>query len=87
MNDNLQFWKKKEEFCFVCKRKLEHKYKPHKEWDINGVLCSDCHISKTKEYIVKNQLEKEKQERELHTCSMCGLLIKSESEQVKPRWQ
>ena len=58
----MAFWKKKEEFCIICKRKLEHKYKPHKEWDINGMLCSDCHILKTKEYIIKNQLEKEKQE-------------------------
>ncbi|MGZ5472106.1 MAG: hypothetical protein ACXW1A_05935 [Nitrososphaeraceae archaeon] len=83
----MQFWKKKQDFCFLCKKKLEHKYKPHKEWDIKGMLCSDCHIIKTKEYIVKNQLEKEKQEKELDTCSICGLHIKSESEKVKPRWQ
>lgn len=51
------------------------------------MLCSDCHILKTKEYLVKNQLEKEKQERELNTCSMCSLHIKSELEKVKPRWQ
>ena len=51
------------------------------------MLCSDCHILKTKEYLVKNQLEKEKQEREVNTCCMCGLHIKSELEKVKPRWQ
>ncbi len=83
----MPFWKKKQEFCIICKRKLEHKYKPQKEWDINGILCSDCHILKTKEYIKKNQLEKEKQERELNTCSICGIHINPESEKIKPKWQ
>ena len=36
---------------------------------------------------MKNQLEKEKEERALNTCSMCGFHIKSEIEKVKPRWQ
>ena len=51
------------------------------------MLCSDCHIIKTKEYIAKQQIEKEKQERELNTCSICSRQIKSQAEQVKPKWQ
>ncbi len=87
MNGILRFWKKKQEFCILCKRELQHKYKPHKEWKISGMLCSDCHIINTKEYIAKQQIEKEKQERELNTCSICSRQIKSDAEQVKPRWQ
>jgi hypothetical protein len=83
----LQFWKKKQEYCILCKRELQHKYKPHKEWKISGMLCSDCHIIKTKEYIAKQQIEKEKQEIESNTCSFCSRQIKSDAEQVKPRWQ
>ena len=87
MNGILQFWKKKQEYCILCKRELQHKYKPHKEWKISGMLCSDCHIIKTKEYIAKQQIEKEKQEIESNTCSFCSRQIKSDAEQVKPRWQ
>ena len=87
MSSILQFWKKKQEYCVLCKRELQRKYKPHKEWKITGMLCSDCHIIKMKEYISKQQLEKEKIERELNTCSICLRLVKSETDLIKPKWQ
>ncbi|HEX5185555.1 MAG TPA: hypothetical protein VFV86_01580 [Nitrososphaeraceae archaeon] len=87
MSSILQFWKRKQEFCVFCKRELQHKYKPHKEWKITGMLCSDCHIIKMKEYIAQQQIEKEKQERELNTCSICLRLVKSDTDLIKPKWQ
>src|SRR5215217_5974000 len=86
----MQFWKKKQEFCILCKRELQHKYKPYKEWKINGMLCSDCHIIKTKEYIVKQQIEKEKKdkefEKERNYCSICGTNLRFIRYNPKPKW-
>src|SRR5574339_999020 len=80
-------WKRKIEFCSVCKTQLKHKYKPSKDWNIQGFLCGDCHTSKTKEFVIKQQEEKERQEKEANRCSICGLDIGIDSKKFKPRWQ
>jgi hypothetical protein len=80
-------WKRKIEFCSVCKTQLKHKYKPSKDWKIQGSLCGDCHTLKTKEFVIKQQEEKERQEKEANRCSICGLDIEIDSKKFKPRWQ
>ncbi len=39
--------------CAVCSRELKrHKYKPSPDWNIEGLLCSDCHFEKTRDFII-----------------------------------
>jgi hypothetical protein len=75
------FQKKKSVFCNICNRELKHKYKPGKEWNIEGFLCADCHIDKTKEFIAKQQQCEEIPD----SCMMCKKELKAEKK--KPRWQ
>ena len=75
------FQKKKSVFCNICKKELKHKYKPAKEWNIEGFLCADCHIDKTKEFIAKQQQYEEIPDN----CVLCKKELKSEKK--KPRWQ
>jgi hypothetical protein len=75
------FQKKKSVFCNICNRELKHKYKPAKEWNIEGFLCADCHIEKTKEFIAKQQQYEEIPD----SCIICKKELKTEKK--KPRWQ
>lgn len=68
---------KKTLHCAVCKRELKHKYKPKDEWGIEGYLCSDCHIEKTKEFVNKPE--------EPDYCAVCKEKLGDIA--VKPRWQ
>jgi hypothetical protein len=54
---------------------------------MDGLLCSDCLTLKTKEYIQREQEEKELQAKEENTCSICRLNLDSDSKKFKPRWQ
>lgn len=65
--------------CASCGKELKHKYKPHPDWGIQGFLCGDCHIEKTKEFALREQEEKE-------ICAMCKKNLKDD-ERHKPRWQ
>jgi hypothetical protein len=60
--------KKKVYYCVNCnKQLLKHKYKPAQEWNISGdggFLCSDCHIEKTREFMLKREDEKIKAEEQ-----------------------
>jgi hypothetical protein len=76
------FQKKRSIFCSLCNKELKYKYKPAKEWNIEGYLCADCHIDKTKEFIVRQQYEEIPD-----NCLVCNKELKSESEKKKPRWQ
>ena len=67
---------------------MVHKYKPPTEWDIAGFLCSDCHIEKTKEFVLKKQEEKAKYENAPDKCAICETdLIDDIDKKNKPRWQ
>ena len=76
---------KKVEYCSVCKKELEFKYKPDKSWEIGGKLCSDCHTSKMKEYMEKQQELKEQERIKESYCSLCNIFI--ESDKKNPKWQ
>ena len=77
------FQKKKNIHCTICNKELKYKYKAAKEWNIEGYLCADCHIDKTKEFITKKQQYEETPDN----CVICEKEIESESEKKKPRWQ
>jgi len=75
------FGKKNQEtyHCVICNKELgRYKYKPNKEWNIDGLLCSDCHIEKTKEFILK---------QEEHVCAVCGKRIIQSEDKNKAKWQ
>lgn len=68
---------KKPLYCMLCEKELQHKYKPKEEWNMQGYLCSDCHIEKTKEFALKP--------READRCAICKAELGDIA--VKPRWQ
>jgi hypothetical protein len=74
------FREKKVVNCAVCNRPVKHKYKPSKNWNIEGFLCADCHIEKTKEFTLKEQ------EPTPDICAFCKREIE-EGNSRKPRWQ
>src|SRR5581483_2591807 len=73
--------KKKEVlYCAVCGKELgRYKYKPREEWNMEGLLCADCHIEKTKEFM----LQPEEDEK----CAVCGKQITQKEDKNKPKWQ
>ncbi len=78
------FGKKEILHCTVCNKELaRHKYRPAKEWKMEGVLCADCHIEKTKEFMLLQQQEESAPE----LCAICRREIKSDEDRNKPRWQ
>ncbi|HMK32452.1 MAG TPA: hypothetical protein VK431_02380 [Nitrosopumilaceae archaeon] len=54
---------KKEEFCTVCKKRISHKHKPKRGWNVEGPLCADCYVDLMKMYYEKNDENK---------CVLCG---------------
>jgi hypothetical protein len=78
------FGKKRVLYCTNCNKELNHKYKPLREWNINGFLCSDCNIEKTKEFMIKKQEEKRKLEV---ICAICKKDLIVEIDKNRPRWQ
>ena len=65
--------------CAVCNKELgRYKYKPNEEWNIEGLLCSDCHIEKTKEFLLKEEEQ---------NCAVCGKVITHKEDKNKPKWQ
>jgi len=73
------FGKKEVVNCAVCGKELgRYKYKPSKEWGIDGKLCSDCHIEKTREFMTKEAEAPD-------ICVSCGKEIIGDSR--KPKWQ
>jgi hypothetical protein len=73
--------KKKEALhCAVCGKELgRYKYKPKEEWNMEGLLCADCHIEKTKEFMLRPDEEDK--------CAVCGKEITEQQDRNKPRWQ
>jgi hypothetical protein len=75
------FGKKNHEIlhCAVCNKELgRYKYKPSEGWKIDGFLCSDCHIEKTKEFVLQ---------QEEHVCAVCGKKIIQIEDKNKAKWQ
>ncbi len=81
------FQKKRSILCSLCNKELKYKYKPAREWNIEGYLCADCHIEKTKEFIARQQQQQQQYEEIQVNCIVCKKELKSESEKKKPRWQ
>jgi len=81
------FKRKKPSYCVNCSKMLKHKYKPRAEWNLQGLLCGDCHIEKTREFILKEQQEKEKAQERLASCTLCQKEFSSQSDGRKPKWQ
>jgi hypothetical protein len=78
------FGRKEEALCALCSKQLgRHRYKPAKEWNLSGVLCADCHIDKTKEFLEKEQAERNAPDR----CAVCRKEITSDADKNKPKWQ
>lgn len=79
------FGKKQVIYCAVCGKELRrHKYKANEGWGIDGMLCGNCHLEKTKEFIMK---QKEKLDR----CAICNKEIAERdgatADRNKPKWQ
>jgi hypothetical protein len=74
-------------YCAICNKELKHKYKPAKEWNIDGFLCNYCHLEKTKEFILKRQEEQKKLEKIPDECLLCKKEVVFETDRNKPRWQ
>ena len=54
---------------------------------MQGLLCADCHMEKTKIFILKKQEEKVRIEEAPHECGICKKEITLEIDKNKPRWQ
>ena len=52
-------------------------HKPKKEWNLEGKLCGDCHVDKTKEYY---------EGKARQPCVTCGTSYKI-TDLWEPRWQ
>lgn len=84
------------EHCAVCNKELiKFRYKPRNEWDIQGMLCGDCHVIKSMEHSgrtessgSKNRHQMAEDEKEVSLkCGMCDADFDSGSEHLKARWQ
>lgn len=64
-------------YCAICKKKLTHKHKPKKEWNIKGVLCGVCHFEKSKEFY---------EGKVRQPCVSCGTTRRI-TDLWEPRWQ
>ena len=68
-----------------------HKYKPSPEWNLHGLICSDCHTEKTREFILRAEEEKrqelEQKEKEDRTCAICKNVIALGADKKKPEWK
>jgi hypothetical protein len=78
--------------CVSCNKELgRHKYKPSPEWNMQGLLCSDCHVDKTRDFTLKAEADKrqelEQKDREERTCNLCNSLINLDSDKKRPDWR
>ena len=87
---------KAKEHCAVCNKELiKFRYKPRNEWDMQGMLCGDCHVIKSMEHSgrtessgSKNRHQMAEDEKEVSVkCGMCDADFDSGSEHLKAKWQ
>lgn len=50
---------------------------------MSGMLCADCHIDKSKEFILQQQQEQDLPDR----CAVCARELRSDEDRNKPKWQ
>ena len=46
----MKFLNRSPKLCAICQKELKHEQKPKKEWNIEGLLCGDCHMDKMRQY-------------------------------------
>ena len=71
------FFSRKPVYCAICNKKLDHKHKPKKEWNIKGVLCGNCHFEKSRDFY---------EGKVRQPCVSCGAVRKI-TDLWEPRWQ
>lgn len=58
---------------------------------MQGLLCSDCHIEKTRDFVLRAEEEKkrelEQKEKEDRTCDRCNNMIALDTDKKKPEWK
>ena len=58
---------------------------------MEGLLCSDCHVDKTRDFTLKAEADKrqalEEKDREDRTCHLCNSLINLDSDKKRPNWR
>lgn len=58
---------------------------------MQGLLCSDCHIEKTRDFVLRAEEEKkrelEQKEKEDRTCDRCNNMIALDIDKKKPEWK
>jgi hypothetical protein len=78
------FGKKEVAFCAICNKELgRHRYRPAKEWNLSGLLCGNCHIDKTKEFLEIENLKRDAPTR----CAICRKEISQDEDRIKAKWQ
>lgn len=73
----MKLFNRKPAYCSVCNKELTHKHKPKREWQIEGLLCGDCHVDKAKEFY---------EGKVRRPCAECGVVRKI-TDLWEPRWQ
>lgn len=58
---------------------------------MQGLLCSDCHIEKTRDFVLRaeeeKKLELEQKGKEDRTCDRCNNMIALDTDKKKPEWK
>lgn len=54
---------------------------------MDGFLCGDCHIEKTKEFVLKKQEEKKNFDDGHNLCALCNKDLTLQIDKNKPKWQ
>lgn len=58
---------------------------------MQGLLCSDCHIEKTRDFVLRAEEEKKQElkqkEKEDRTCDRCNNMIALDTDKKKPEWK
>lgn len=73
----MKLFDRKPAYCSICKKKLDHKHKPKREWDVEGPLCSNCYINEMQKYYDHSIKQK---------CVICGT-EKNVPDLWEPRYQ
>ena len=73
----MKFFNRSPKFCVICQKELKHKHKPKKEWNIEGLLCGDCHMDKMRQYFEGTMTQ---------NCGVCKSKKKI-TDLWEPRWQ
>jgi len=63
--------------CNICKKEINHKHRPKREWQIDGLLCGDCYVDQMKKFY---ELSRRQQ------CVICAI-EKDVPDMWEPRYQ